>query len=368
MSDSLPPSILTPMLNRCPGVPQEQAASLACAVSIDAAPGAPQPSLLVAVQPATSLQILCSAAQASTAGGRGVVLPAQVELLPPYASPRFSGSVACTLTGSDGSAMGAAQLPFVVQPSLWPTFDDVVVVSSNGLARSTSGYGPGKTNMTAALLEALATSPAGSGRRLTDSSGGLAAAVSIPSVNLAAVQAVWGGSEIPDGGAANPFALTLFGAAPLVLRSRQQSFVVETVVSLGGWECSGTVVSADGKWLSTIAPTQVQVCGDGSDCSYATLVVANPPAVALVNSASGEVTNVRGAVLACPPFCSGAVAGGIFPLALSATNDTFVPATVDAARGRVAPVDLTTMRASTMVLSSSTGVFYATACSATGER
>lgn len=271
--------------------------------------------------------------------------------------------------------MGAAEIGASVTASLWPTFDDVIVSSSNGFSRSIVGFGPGKINTTDALLRAA---QGGQRRALLPvrllASSSLSAAIANPEVGLAAIAAVWGGVDLPSDATARPFALTLFGSTPFVFRSRVRSFVNGT--SVGSLRCNGTVVSADGQWLSTVAPDPSLLCGDasvaaGSSCAYATLVIENPPVITSLADAS----LVYGATLACPPFCAGAVASGVFPLAQLAAASrnsslvAFVPAEVDTGGSAALPLDLVSAGAATghvAAIAASSGLFYSQACSDSG--
>ena len=372
LSDSLPPATLTAVLNRCPSIPAQLTATVSCDVASSGEGGSP---LLVSYIPAPMMTFACS----STEVGYDLAFPAKIQLLPQYGTPSYAAAVSCNLTGADGTAMGSTATDVSVTATLWPVFDDVIIVSSNGFSRSVGGVGPGKVNSTNALLEAAGLQRRGllPSTALTSSDTGarpgLASALSNMAAVLAAMQQEWSGVEVPLD-AARPFSLTLFGSTPFVLRSRQRAFAAGTSVFISSVRCNGTVVSADGEWLATAAPDPALLCsgataGSTSSCAYAPIVVRNPPVVPLP---SGDVL---GASLSCPPFCSGAVGGGTFPLA-PARGSAFVLALVDAPSGAARPIDLTTTATATVALgvlalrvsaiASSSGLFYSQACADSG--
>ena len=167
--------------------------------------------------------------------------------------------------------------------SLWPTFDDAIIVLANGISRSVAGFSPGAINSTGDLLrslEALRQSrrvQTTVGRALDAVDVGVEAAISDARVVLAAVQRSWGHIAMPPSSSGSPFNVALSGATPLVLRSRHRSFVDETLVYVGGILCNATAVSDDGLWLAMLTPSYDRLCGaigavDGS-CAYAALTI-----------------------------------------------------------------------------------------------
>ena len=368
LSDSLPPALIRLVLSRCPGVPGQLMPTLACGTVADGV-AENEPLLHVAYLPSSTMALPCS-----IDGGQGITLPMSLQLLPPYATPGFSGVVSCSLTGADGAAMGTVSLGVTVAATLWPTFDDVIIVSESGISRSIGGFGPGNVNSTAALLAAAAESPQRARARALDGSGASGSAVNpmfSSAAVLAAMTRVWGGVEIPPDDV-RPFSLTLFGSTPFVLRSRQRAFTSDTRVRVGAVLCNGTVASADGVWLVTTAPDPALLCGTASataGCAYASLVIQNPP---FVDLATGRVL---GASLSCPPFCSNAIGGGLFPLAVASGNATtaaFVPANLDASSRAAVAIDfaatgstgVTAARIS--AIASSSGMFFSASCSDSG--
>lgn len=372
LSDSLPPGELMPVLSRCPRVPAQLFVTIACNMTSAAAlnGGAlPSPPLLVAYAPSASAQVQCT-------GDGDAPIPLAVQLLPQYGSPSFVGVLSCTLTGSDGSAMGVAEQNVSVTATLWPVFDDVIVVSANGLSRSVEGLGPVKVNSTDALVSAAArAAPAARLRGLEVGASqelSVAAAVANPAAVLAAMHAVWGGVALPIE-SATAFALTLFSSTPLVLRSRARAFAQGASVTIGAILCNGTVVSADGEWLVTYAPSQSALCGGGapgsSACSYASVTVRNPDTIDETGSAAEPML---GAALTCPPFCAGDVGSGVFPLPIAGAHGgavSFVAATLSG--GFAAAIDLTRVvpgvsSPKQVALAASSGLFYSQSCSVTG--
>ena len=371
LSDSLPPATLVLALNRCPGVPGQRTAALDCSTIADASPAGSSPLLFMAYAPSATVLFSCSG---SDGGGGGVELPVSVTVLPPFGTPSFSATVSCDLTGADGSGMGSARQSVAVSATLWPTFDDVMIVSSNGFSRSIGGFGPGKVNSTAQLIAAsAAASNTGreSARALSVSRGSpLGLAIASTDAVLHAMMDVWGGVSLPRD-TAHQFALTLLGSTPFVLRSQQSSFVNGTSVRVGSLTCNGTVVSANGEWLATMAPDPALLCSGATasgGCAYAPLIVQNP-----------STETALGAALTCPPFCSGSVGGGIFPLAQSqaGSSPSFVPAARGSIGGFAMSIDLASAASGATVvagvstlhvsaIAASSGLFYSEACSDSG--
>jgi len=150
-----------------------------------------------------------------------------------------------------------------------------------------------------------------------------------------------------------PFALTLSGASLIVLRAASSvcAFTPQTTnASLGGVSCHISAVSADGCWAALTTPTPLQLCDQASsDCGYAILTLENAPS-----------QDALGAALSCPPFCAGALGGGVVPLAIG--NGMFAlgaePATPVGSLPRLLPQPAAG--------STSAGVYYAQACAQTG--
>lgn len=243
--------------------------------------------------------------------------------------------------------------------------------SLSGFSRSVSGLGI--VNSTESLLRSAAQTHQRRGLRQTDprtlqqgaQSSSLSAALIDANAVMAAIQADWSASPAAPPSGTPPFTLTLTSSAPLVLRSRQRAFSPSAGVTVGGIASSDTAVSADGRWLAFIPPATTTLCESDSmtDCSYATIVVANPAA-----------NDTRGAALACPPFCSGTVTqrAGVIPLA-AAPSSAFVPATLQPS-GLAEPLTVDDYAAENAdgdvdggtTLRYPAGLYFAQACSATG--
>lgn len=233
------------------------------------------PSLVASTVPSTILTLACSGDSVAP-----LPLPVQVQLLASYGTSSFSGTVVCRATGADESGLGSAAINVSVVGSLWPTFNDAIIVLANGMSRSVAGFSPGAINSTCDLLRSLEERQQSRPRRIEVGSGiaavvGFEAAISDVRVVLAAVQWSWGRIAIPPSSSGSPFNIALSGATPLVLRSRQRSFVDGTLVYVGGVLCNATAVSDDGLWLAVLTPSYDRLCGavDGSSCSYAALTI-----------------------------------------------------------------------------------------------
>ena len=372
ISDSLPAVAFSLALNRCPGAdaPLQGTASVVCSpVAGSGAPSLPTGAVVLAVSP-SGLQALGCASRAAPPVG----LPFSVAATAAFRSRAASGNVSCALVGSDGSGMGAASLPVTILPTLWPLWDDAVVVSDDGTLLSSA---LGSVNGTAALLAALPAAAAAC------SAGGctLSAAIADPSVVLAAVVAAFGGTALPnasvatsaDAASASTFSLTLSGSSRLVLRSTLPAFAPGVVVAVGGANASNVTVSADGRWLFAQTPSVAAICSSAgaasqSDCGLAALTLSNPaggrgapPAARRAADGDSSAPVTLGATLSCPPFCPGA---GVVPVpaasASSAAATGFVPAVVSSPGSAPSPLP------STAYATTSVGLYYARACSATG--
>jgi hypothetical protein len=382
LSDSLPAVTLPLALNRCPGVDAQRSVALLCGGQN---PNVTVQNLELAIAPAASAfqSIDCSSRSISSLGPDSILLPLSLQLLPSFRSAASEVEVTCALSASDGTSMGSATLRVHVTPTRWPTFDDVFIVANNGFARSVLGNTI--INATGALFVALADWDAEQqqqrqqvsvARRLlaaSPSPGPLARALANPAVVLAAVRSLWFGVPLPSlgrNGETVAFDLTLFDKTPLILRSRHRdSFSPSLELKIGGVVSNGTSVAEDGDWAATIAPGPDTLCGNSADgCSYALIALSNPPTYD-----QDQILTARGATLTCPPFCALTVSGsgeigGVFPLAVSTAN-VFVPAVLAPGEsGAVATTDVEAVTSATggSVLRASTGLFYATACSATG--
>lgn len=249
------------------------------------------------------------------------------------ATSACGGALVCRVSNAlSGIPAVTAALPVAIAPTLWPLWDDAVVVGLTGL--SFSAYLGQALNLSDSLLSLalelreacggtllspqLSACDSSTCRAASFSSGSadaLAASFALPCLVVAAVQAVWAERHavLLAPSVAPPFQLTLTGSTRLLLRGKAGAFASNaTTVSLGGVPVSVGAVSSSGEWLLIDTPTPEQLCGSASrDCGYVALEVSNAPEpVAL------------GASLTCPPFCPGVVerrngsGGGVIPLAL----------------------------------------------------
>lgn len=218
----------------------------------------------------------------------------------------------------------------------------------SGFSRSVGGLGV--ANSTAALLA-------------VGGAANLSTVLTDPAAVLAAMQSTWGGTDVPAPSShAPPFSLTLSSAAPLVLRSALPAFSANASVLIGGRVCNASAVAADGRWLAFTAPSPAAVCGGKSmaSCSYATIVVSNPP--------RGEI---QGAALSCPPFCSGTLGptSGVVPL-VSSAGSVVLPAALQPS-GLVTPLTADDYASGSSPSGGAlpaypSGLYYAEACSVAG--
>jgi len=133
---------------------------------------------------------------------------------------------------------------------------------------------------------------------------------------------------------------------------------------VSGVNCSVLSVSDDGEWLVVATPPPESLCpaqssagGAGRDCGYVDLTVANPP------DPGGAYL---GASLSCPPFCPGFGNTGPSRTRPSAPSAARRPCSCPAfltqpERGLFSPSFL-----SSSATGSSTGIYYASRCSASG--
>lgn len=119
------------LLSRCPAVVAERGVALSCTTTVTGAttPTGESPLLPLVYKPASAASLSCDALVAPVAGA-GVSAQVALSLLPSFRAPSASLQIACDLRAADGSGMGAAALNVSITATLWPTFDDVVVVAS----------------------------------------------------------------------------------------------------------------------------------------------------------------------------------------------------------------------------------------------
>lgn len=122
LSDSLPAVTLELALNRCPAVDSERSATLSCA---------PEQSRIAAdISVALSPATVTMACDAFAAVSSAIVIPSVVSVLPAFRTPGGVLKLECVLRALGGSSMGSAVANVSVEPTLWPTFDDVIVVAN----------------------------------------------------------------------------------------------------------------------------------------------------------------------------------------------------------------------------------------------
>ena len=193
------------------------------------------------------------------------------------------------------ASLAMASIQVDVAETLWPLWDDAILVGSEGTMRS-ARLGV-LFNATNAVLAAAAASGAGQ---------------SAASVVLQAARSLWSGvalSNTTPSNADTGFTITLVGASRIVLRGPAgfRAFASgATSASIGGILCNVSAISDDGAWAVVDTPSPQALCGsDAVDCGYVPLELGNAPGDSL-----------RGASLICPPFCAGAVSGAIVPVAV----------------------------------------------------
>ena len=193
----------------------------------------------------------------------------------------------------------------------------------------------------------------------------LGSAMASPTVILAAARTVWGGNR--SGSAALNYSLllgqadvvpgapasslTLSGASRVVLFAGAAASLATINASLGGAACNISAVSDDGAWAVLDTPSAAALCGsEAGDCGYAALLLTTAP-----------VGGALGVTLTCPPFCSGAVGGGVVPIARPGFGF---------ALGTDPPSSLgslpSLLPAAADSGASSAGIYYAAACAQTG--
>ena len=318
VSDSVPPLMLGLWLSACPAVDAStEPFTVSCSAVGSSSGVAPYTAVYdgsvgACAGAATSLGSIALGATYGTAGG--------------------SGTLTCEVFSKSGASDAYASVALVVSQTLWPVWEDAVVVSPiTGFLWSTR-LGRAAPDSASALAVA-----AGCGTTSNFSSAcerSVIAAARIPSVVLAAAQAAWGSTALPENGlgGASSYVLSVPPAAVLVLRARRRAFAPNaTNVSLGGVPCGATVVSDDGRWVAFATPPPAALCNGSltGECGRATLVVSTASQQSLQRRlAAAVVPAPRGASLACPPFCPGAVGSLVIPAAMDAAGTAFSLSTV----------------------------------------
>jgi hypothetical protein len=386
-------------LSRCPGT---LGLSLRCTAAISASE-----QLLPWTAAAAAVYVQISSGgsvpgghlQCDPSSSAPALLPLAISVGATYSSPRASGSLTCQLFdasgGNDGTSLGFTSAPVRVTPSLWPVWEDAILVASSGLMRSAR---LGRiANVTAALEVAAAAcggvvvnasasaSAAGAQQQLVDEGCGapLVNVTWLPGAILAAAQATWGPIELPPNNSSSAatatggFALTLTGASLIVLRAPRFAFSRDpggVNASLSGVPCPVLAVSADGRWLLLQTPEPAALCGSATvDCGYSTLRVSTASSLGaaaqqrrrLQQQGGGGLAAYNGASLTCPPFCPGSISPpATVPAVLTPGSDAVRVALVpDAAAASAGGLALQPVLSP---VSSSLGLYYSLACAQTG--
>ena len=356
LSDSAPLVSVTLTLSRCPDtVPSVRVSCVLAASDASFDTGNVTSAFAVVNQRAEGSPPPCDPSSAAPV----TVLP-RVTLGAEFETPAVMGALRCTVSGAQGAAgskIAVGDLPIVVTPTLWPVWDDLLVLPSNGLLRSVR---LGKAvNVTSLLVSmcSLAATPRGN-------CSGYSAP---PDVVLHAAQSTAGAWPLPavDASDSFVFAQTLVGSTTLILRALRPAFATGMRVTVGGGSCAVGAVSADGLWAVVTTPAPADVCSGGAvaECGYVTLTVDTGPC-----SSNAAPDSPRfGAALVCPPFCAGAVhpSTAVPAAALVSAGDAALrftladPASL-AEGGPIRPTALVTPQ-------SSQGIYYALFCSHAGS-
>jgi hypothetical protein len=165
LSDSLPQATLTTWINQCPNqpvqvecflprAPPQQLSISLTGITVASsglnASGAPSLSLVVV---GSGNPVDCSSAQAGPVDM--IPLPVTITVSATFRSPSGVTSFSCELRGGGGIVLGNARMDVNILPTLWPLFDDVIVVGSDGILRSTL---LGSRNATGPLLSVSSSS------------------------------------------------------------------------------------------------------------------------------------------------------------------------------------------------------------------
>ena len=378
VSDSTPPVSFSLSLSRCADV-ELGALTLVCnARGADAGAGVVLYSALLGG--AESPNSLCGEGGDAGASSGPVALPGSVVVGAAYGTAGGGGTASCELLSALGTSVAFVSTPLSVTPTLWPVWEDAIIVAASGRLFSTRlGYA---VDGSAPLLAAACSDAAP--RSLCNAS--LAAASGSLAVVLAAAQAAWGATPLPANGAGAPssYALTLADSAVVVLRAPRRAFASNSSsFKIGGVDCPAAV-SADGLWAALASPASRDLCAPNSatlECGYAAVTIANRAgSLADGASASGASRRAqsaaaaaplsyRGASLSCPPFCPGAVGPDVAPVAADTAGSAFVLAVAPAASAAAAAAAsaVSSSGGSTPLPSASTavsslGIYYAPVC------
>jgi hypothetical protein len=353
LSDALAPAVLELWLSRCP---TDSGGRITAALECLASPLGPTIPTALNDSQSQGLQLVSLFSSQSSK-------TISVDCDPRSASPVFlgitntvgayfetgtgEGSFSCRLTSDSPRSLQDTrlQLPLRVQQALWPIWDDAIIVLPNGLMRS-ARRGSVRNGTAALLFYALNTSIQG--------------AFGNSSAVLQATRALWDGAvPIHPAAATGAFSVTLTGASLLVLRSSRRTFSFDMRVSLGLGACSVLAVSDDRSWALLQTPPTSAACDNpqhifstsspspvlGGDCGYVSFVINTTIA------------------LACPPFCAGIVHAPTSVPVADVSNIRFVLGSLPTAESGLLPQMLSDQSS----VDSSTGFYYAQACSAAGK-
>ena len=240
-------------------------------------------------------------------------------------------------------------LPISTVPTLWPIFEDALLVGATGLIRST------RFKTTVDASGTLLTLTANSSREKCILA--LAEACAGADAVLGSVMSIWSGRPLPENSASDSvFAMVVSRSSIIVLRARVPAFSSATFAMLGDIPCVASTVSSDGRWMLIVTPTPERLCGsNSSDCGYVPLK--------LVNIGGGDyASSTYNVSLVCPPYCPNFI--GIDGSILFTPTLPGVVAT-----GRPPPLSsggVPERLPSTNTLASSLGIYYALACFESG--
>jgi hypothetical protein len=250
-------------------------------------------------------------------------------------------SVACSAM-VDGESYASNPVRVPVQRTLWPLFQDLLVVLEDG--RLKSAWAP-PVNGTAVMLAAGFNGSAAS---------------DLEKQVLHLVEAIDYSATLQTGTALD---VLLSGGSTLVLVADRTfwadraaapgyaGFTNESAVWIGDVPCSVEWVSDDGSLLAFAAPSLDAVCPDAAtsstgDCGYAALRIQN-----------GDLSEVDalGAGISCPPFCP-----GLFPGSVPFESDSSLVPAAPQANELPLPV------AQSALQFASAGLYYTASCVASG--
>lgn len=356
VSDSAAATPVAVWISRCPGL----GVSLRC--TADA--GVAQPLLWSdAVQSPYITGVISSAGSACDSSSTSpVLLSVSASVGAAFRTAGGAASMSCQVfDSSSGGSLGFETAPLAITPSLWPVWEDAVLVASASAMRS-ARLGV-SLNATAAFIAALSCNASFAGSRggVSDDCQALLTNATLPtdpSAVLATVASVWGSLALPNASDSSGFSLTLTGASLVVLRAARVAFSLGLNVSLGGVPCVVLAVTADGLWALVQTPPPAQLCGSVStECGYRTFRLS------LRSGASANTTSntYAGASLACPPICPGSIdPPSRVPAFLAVAADATLVSISGTAAGALS---VSAVASSAAAAVSSGGLYYTLACS-----